>query len=176
MLSCHHLCLATRETDVLFLDLRLVVTVWVLNIFHKTAFAQAGPLFSFNLMESQSSQALGKRSSLGPLEVCLSLCVECVRIYTHTCRAIHLCVQLASSCKTQVYFESIISKQPQGRCQNQVFLFPESIFQMIFRHIKKKSYCYILAKRLFIHFFFYSKTLITSILSQAECSVLGTQE
>ena len=26
MLSCHHLCLATREADVLFLDLRLVVT------------------------------------------------------------------------------------------------------------------------------------------------------
>ena len=26
MLSCHHLCLAAREADVLFLDLRLAVT------------------------------------------------------------------------------------------------------------------------------------------------------
>lgn len=92
MLSCHHLCLATRETDVLFLDLRLVVTVWVLNIFHKTALAQAGPLFSFNSMESQSPASSRKRSSLGPVEVCLSLCVECVHMYTHTHVDPYICV------------------------------------------------------------------------------------
>lgn len=49
MLSCHHLCLASREADVLLVDLRLVVTVWVLNLFHKTGFAHRGCCFHLTL-------------------------------------------------------------------------------------------------------------------------------